>query len=1408
MANNAISRTGTYTDSANTKQTYHYKPFTAAEITAGSAGISGTDYYSNDDFDNGSIFTDIDDKISVTFSQKVDKDSVKTFNKDTELSVALQNQEGTIGLTHVVTGVTGETTDGNNLQALKLTSLPNETYSEIALQEFVEMSSLAATGDDQTYVFTPKANLSSNTTYFLKIDTDNLLDVSGTKISYSTERGFVTDNTKTFVTTNDYYEGFSMQIENADLVGEEVSPDLDDDSHPKFESGDTMSLSSTDGRAAGATVLKIQSIDGTKLTYQLEPASYSMNVSYTATSPIVITNTTHNLIDDDKIEVYDIVSGEGITTGEYTVTKITADTFSIPVDGTGSDAGALNYYRNVNKNDFLVWSEILTYEDRSNPTTYTIRKKALSTPHKMSKSGLSSELFNNTFSTIKDSTTVAPVNRRGKLINSNYSIISYVPIDVNDKLTTDTFVNNSIVDVSTSTNDIRFHIKANTSPNHNVHPFHSSAPKVTSTLPEDGSSIARKLKITQITRKDSIALVSTNHPHNLSIGSLIKIIGSTQDVYNKTISVSLVPSSNTFQYDLGSSNDFTNTQSPAPGNPKLQISYDSGVTYEERYNAMFVNFSQSMNTSTIIVANSTHLISANGSTGDFVTSTSFAYGQDSASSTIQISDSGFVYLLNCVSVTASAGNSVFAIVPEILEARHRYKIKATKDIQDLGKTNSIYEFATTKGITTGVSVIDPLTGQETVFSKDEEPPEIRKISFTSAGTDGVAGMVLESNTASEITSPDDYQAVDIDLDDESILVQFSEAMNIDTVTTATTSTVPTGTIQLSSDDYDTVVQMSGAPVVTSTDNENDTFKFTPIGNLSANAIYTLKVAKGASDASPEQNQMLTINASSAKVLTVNALPASVTNYYVPGETISGVRTLQISANTGTPAIGLTAGDTFLGLTSKGKGKVLDFTEDSGAIETLRYTELAGEDGTIIPLTPGEVCKVFAGPDFTIDRYGITSPPEGNVISFTSGTKKLIYRDNNPDNEFVSGSVSSDRIVGRTSNGYSFAHESTGIVGPGLKTATTAILANVFFSKDSALVSPNEGNQIGINENSNLTVTFNQTMNVESIDFNSADSLVRTSYNVLLSYDSNFQNTIPLSPTFSSSNNDTIFEFQPAILSNTNLQLTQDMKLYARVTDTAKNKGDMNLASNMTSTYYANTVTDVDFEAINASVFTQDGQEIQLGVGTSVSMPNQSSKIDKATPIIIQFNEVPDLSSFALDSEIQIGTASNFLTDTFFPMPADSLVTCGTYGTQIKIQLGVNRYGLTTFSGSGLNDATYSGVYEGDSGGDIYRVQIHLTPGGADVFLWQAKAVPDTNWVEQVSITGGVQYLGDGISIKFDSTTGHTIGDYWDITTNDNSTRLDASTQYYVRVGATVGGTNEGGKALKTAITYLNSFTTA
>ena len=210
-----------------------------------------------------------------------------------------------------------------------------------------------------------------------------------------------------------------MQIEPVPLLTSEKGPDLDTASHPKFESGGTMTLyRSGETTSSGSTILKIRSIDGTELAYQLEPDSYRMNVSYTATNPIVVSSTTHKLITDDKIEVYDVVSGNVVNTGEYTITKITADTFSIPVDGTGSSAGGLNYYRNVNKDDLLVWSKP---DELTPPTTYTIRKKVLAVPRKKTNSSLINSL-NNTFSTIKDSTLVASI-AKGKLIKSSGSTI-------------------------------------------------------------------------------------------------------------------------------------------------------------------------------------------------------------------------------------------------------------------------------------------------------------------------------------------------------------------------------------------------------------------------------------------------------------------------------------------------------------------------------------------------------------------------------------------------------------------------------------------------------------------------------------------------------------------------------------------------------------------------------------------------------------------------------------------------------------------------------------------------------------------------------------------------------------------------------------------------------------------------
>ena len=71
---------------------------------------------------------------------------------------------------------------------------------------------------------------------------------------------------------------------------------------------------------------------------------------------------------------------------------------------------------------------------------------------------------------------------------------------------------------------------------------------------------------------------------------------------------------------------------------------------------------------------------------------------------------------------------------------------------------------------------------------------------------------------------------------------------------------------------------------------------------------------------------------------------------------------------------------------------------------------------------------------------------------------------------------------------------------------------------------------------------------------------------------------------------------------------------------------------------------------------------------------------------------------------------------------------------------------------------------------------------------------------QADFSSGSIALGDG------SLT--TVGIYGTQIKIQLGANLTASTPYYLRVGATVGGTNEGGKALTTTVTYFNSFTTA
>jgi len=85
---------------------------------------------------------------------------------------------------------------------------------------------------------------------------------------------------------------------------------------------------------------------------------------------------------------------------------------------------------------------------------------------------------------------------------------------------------------------------------------------------------------------------------------------------------------------------------------------------------------------------------------------------------------------------------------------------------------------------------------------------------------------------------------------------------------------------------------------------------------------------------------------------------------------------------------------------------------------------------------------------------------------------------------------------------------------------------------------------------------------------------------------------------------------------------------------------------------------------------------------------------------------------------------------------------------------------TTFVGSGLDDAFFSGHYSGDSASKSFFVKIDAT-GTPDTFEWGYDSSIGTQ-ATGIAITGSAQILDSayGISIDFGATTGHTTGDKW------------------------------------------------
>ena len=100
-----------------------------------------------------------------------------------------------------------------------------------------------------------------------------------------------------------------------------------------------------------------------------------------------------------------------------------------------------------------------------------------------------------------------------------------------------------------------------------------------------------------------------------------------------------------------------------------------------------------------------------------------------------------------------------------------------------------------------------------------------------------------SPTVSSIYPTDNQSGVSIS---DNISATFSETMNTTTVTTNTSDTSCSGTLQVSSDSFSTCVKMISSP---SSSNSNKSFTVDPSDNLSYSTTYKIRITTGVKDSS-------------------------------------------------------------------------------------------------------------------------------------------------------------------------------------------------------------------------------------------------------------------------------------------------------------------------------------------------------------------------------------------------------------------------------------------------------------------------------------------------------------------------------------------------------------------------------
>lgn len=89
---------------------------------------------------------------------------------------------------------------------------------------------------------------------------------------------------------------------------------------------------------------------------------------------------------------------------------------------------------------------------------------------------------------------------------------------------------------------------------------------------------------------------------------------------------------------------------------------------------------------------------------------------------------------------------------------------------------------------------------------------------------------------------------------QTISVTFSEGMDNSTITTNTSDTTCSGSLQVSSNNFSSCIQMSSSP---SASNSNKTFSVSPSSSLSSPSTYKIRVTTGVKDDSAHKNSLAT-----------------------------------------------------------------------------------------------------------------------------------------------------------------------------------------------------------------------------------------------------------------------------------------------------------------------------------------------------------------------------------------------------------------------------------------------------------------------------------------------------------------------------------------------------------------------